>query len=917
MTKNVFITSVLTILLGMYSAFAQGVLRGSIVDATSNEILIGANVMVTGTSNGVTTDFTGSFSINVASSEGSIDISYVGYTTKTISYTLDNGKANLGLIPLDINSAMLGELELVGTNDIAKDRETPIAVSTIPVKEITEKLGSQEFPELLRSTPSVYVTKQGGGFGDARINIRGFDQSNSAVMINGMPVNDMENGWVYWSNWAGLSDVTSAMQIQRGLGASKLAISSVGGTINVVTKTSDQKEGGQVLAGVGNDGYHKVSAAYNTGMQENGWSASVLLARTAGDGYVDGTKFEGYSYFFGLGKKINDKHNLQFNYFGAKQYHHQRSYAPRLSDYIKYSDEDGGPDIRYNSDWGKLDGEEFSWRRNFYNKPLAQITYDWKINSKSNISAVAYASWGRGGGTGPIGEINGAKEYYGQFRGEDGLVRFDDIVAWNSGSTVDDFKDNDGNGATRTPNSDGKYINDRKNGFTRRASMNSHDWYGMISTYANKLNDDLTLDVGIDLRTYTGYHYRVVNDYLGADGYLDDRDINNPDRYITELIDAESSFNPFINIKDQQKIEYYNLGKVGWLGAFTQLEYQAGNVSAFVQGSLSQQSFQRIEKFKETPATEKTDWERILGGNVKAGLNYNIDSKHNVFANAGFYSRQPNFDAVFINYGNNLNPDLQNEKVMGLELGYGFRSSKFSANVNVYHTTWKDRYYNESNDLDVNNTPDNPDDDIRGSVNLYGVEQIHSGLELDGLYRVTDNLKLRGMLSVGNWVYGDNVSATYLDNDNDVIMSGGQPVEETLYLKDVKVGDAAQFTMNFGAEYQLLNNLKVDAGIYHAGMLYAKASPTDFNRDGHEGALELPSYELIDAGISYDFVFKDSRKLNLRLNVNNLLDKVYISEATTNRHAGADDETWEGVNTSNNVFFGLGRTWNLTARFSF
>ena len=65
-------------------------------------------------------------------------------------------------------------------------------------------------------------------------------------MINGVPVNDMENASVYWSNWAGLSDVTSAMQVQRGLGSSKLAIASVGGTINVITKSSDMKE-------VGND----------------------------------------------------------------------------------------------------------------------------------------------------------------------------------------------------------------------------------------------------------------------------------------------------------------------------------------------------------------------------------------------------------------------------------------------------------------------------------------------------------------------------------------------------------------------------------------------------------------------------------------------------------------------------------------
>ena len=76
--------------------------------------------------------------------------------------------------------------------DIAKDRKTPVAVSTIKEAQIVEKLGNQEFPEVLNTTPSVYATKSGGGFGDSKINIRGFAQENVAVMINGVPVNDME-----------------------------------------------------------------------------------------------------------------------------------------------------------------------------------------------------------------------------------------------------------------------------------------------------------------------------------------------------------------------------------------------------------------------------------------------------------------------------------------------------------------------------------------------------------------------------------------------------------------------------------------------------------------------------------------------------------------------------------------------------
>lgn len=102
------------------------------------------------------------------------------------------------------------------------DRKTPVALSVVTAKEIEEKLSTQEFPEVLKSLPSVYATKEGGALGDGRINLRGFETENIAVMVNGVPVNEMEWGGIYWSNWAGLSDVTRFIQVQRGLGAQRL-----------------------------------------------------------------------------------------------------------------------------------------------------------------------------------------------------------------------------------------------------------------------------------------------------------------------------------------------------------------------------------------------------------------------------------------------------------------------------------------------------------------------------------------------------------------------------------------------------------------------------------------------------------------------------------------------------------------------
>ena len=185
----------------------------------------------------------------------------------------------------------------------------------LSLKQLKPNLGNQEFPEILKSTPGVYATKGGGGFGDSEIRLRGFESENIAVMINGIPVNDMENGRVYWSNWAGLSDVTRFMQVQRGLGASKVAVPSIGGTINIVTKTTDAEEGGSVLYSIGNDGYEKVGATVSTGKMENGWAATVSGSRTTGDGYIDGTEFSGFSYFLNIAKELRRRSRTFFYCF--------------------------------------------------------------------------------------------------------------------------------------------------------------------------------------------------------------------------------------------------------------------------------------------------------------------------------------------------------------------------------------------------------------------------------------------------------------------------------------------------------------------------------------------------------------------------------------------------------------------------
>ena len=790
--------------------------------------------------------------------------------------------------------------------DIAKERETPIAVSQISAQEVLLKVGNQEFPEIMNKTPGVYATKQGGGYGDSRISLRGFDQRNTSFLINGQPVNDMENGWVYWSNWQGLTDVASGIQVQRGLGASKLAVPSVGGTVSIFTKSAEKQEGGSLTQMIGNDGYIKTTGAYNTGVNDKGWSSSYLLTKWSGNGYVYNTSGAGWTYFAAVGyTPEGSAHSLNLSLLGAGQWHHQRDVWVSIRDYENFGEE--GIDQRWNTNGGTLNGEEFNMRRNFYNKPLATFNWDWKISDNVDLATSLYGSAGRGGGTGPRGRnydvlpfredltsffIEDGKT---DFRRADGTVDYDAIVADNRAGAspyTGAISSYEGSLLGANGYSDEGVF---RSGMIRRASMNSHNWVGGISNL-NINADKMRYSIGVDLRNYKGFHYRVLNHLMGFDGYYSTGNKNSAGQIIETLVEAS----PFNNTGLQgPKIDYYNIGYVGWQGVNGLAEYSGNKLTAVIQAGLSNQSFQREDLFDQ-PGLPLSEKKNIGGGYLKGGANLNINQNSNLFFNAGYISRQPQFDAVFPNFANRVNEDLQNEKIQSLELGYGYIGNGFKLNLNVYSTVWGNRFVSRS----LSNQQG-----VDGSAQFRDIDVVHNGIEIEAQYRPSGTTKLRGMLSIGDWTYTKDFEAELFDDNQQLIGTG------TLYLEGAKVGDAAQFVAYLGIDQRFGESLNVDLDYRFVDGLYADYSITDsaFTEANNPGALKLPSYGLVDLGATFTM----GMGWSLRANINNLLNTTYIAESNSNIHATAGSETWNGVDKNNSVWFGFGRTWNLSLRYQF
>ncbi|MFT6879873.1 MAG: hypothetical protein ACJARG_000800, partial [Arcticibacterium sp.] len=138
------------------SAFAQSVISGTIMDGSNNEPLIGASISVKGTSIGTTSDVDGKYTLNgVPAGSETLVVSFIGFFRQQVTI----GSQSVINLTLAADASILGEIIVIGASDIAIDRQTPVALSNITSIDIEEKGGNQEFPELMKSTPSVYATK--------------------------------------------------------------------------------------------------------------------------------------------------------------------------------------------------------------------------------------------------------------------------------------------------------------------------------------------------------------------------------------------------------------------------------------------------------------------------------------------------------------------------------------------------------------------------------------------------------------------------------------------------------------------------------------------------------------------------------------------------------------------------------------
>lgn len=913
----------LAVFLSLGLAKAQtGTIEGRVTDAGTGEALIGANV-VFGQTQGTITDFKGDFSIDVPYGEYELIVSYVGFETISKSVSLNSKRQ---VINFKLTSLSIDEVTIVA--DVAISRETPVAFSNVPPTQIAEELAGQDLPMILNSTPGVYATQMGGGDGDARITIRGFDQRNIGVMIDGIPVNDMENGWVYWSNWFGLESVTRTVQVQRGLGASKLALPSVGGTMNILTTGIKDKQKGTLKQSIDSQGKLTTNFGYTSGLLKNGWGITLAGAYKRGNGWVENTFSEGWFYYGKVDKRINN-HIITLSAMGAPQMHDQRSYSRTIAAYdldfanklgvdTEAVDENGdllyvptvnNMGVRYNQHWGYLKRdrydadakrEKLSERTNQYHKPQFSLRDTWSVSDKLTISNIAYLSVGKGGGDRPYSSIDNTELITDPDDPDYGRINWQAIYDANSKPVSTAFGEKY---PIKTLYSDSLYFSDN---YMLRAH-NEHFWYGLLTTINYKINNNWDFTGGLDLRSYKGIHFRTVRDLLGGDYVIDKSDLRNNYDLNPELAMH------FVG----DTVGYYYEGLANWGGAFTWLEYKTHSWSAFLNLTTAINGYKKVDYFDDSESA----WKWKPGITVKTGANYNVSPSSNFYMNLGYLSKVRAFSYYYLGYTTQFRESIENERIMAVELGYHLGTPLFSMDINSYLTKWENKptgsVYSE-----YVLQPDDPGytgdaEPIDVYADIPGMDAIHYGIELDFIYKPFRKLDFQGLISLGDWTWDKQIDGLQYYNSET-----NEPVSKVVSFdaRGIHVGNAAQTQLGTSIRYEPFKGLYFTGRYTYFAKYYSEFSPeATTDDDGNViDSWKIPPHGLVDFHTGYRFKINKSNRFygNLRLSMKNVLDVLYITDATNND--GYSDLGFSDFDAkSATVFFGQGRRYVLSFELQF
>lgn len=785
----------------------------------------------------------------------------------------------LYLIPCILSAQELDTLKVY-------PQEEEITQILITASDLENDEQTQDISGLLQSSRDIFVSTAGYTFGQTRFKIRGYNTENSIVMLNGIPLNDRESGRAYWSAWGGLNDATRNKVINSGISDSKYHFGGVGGTTNIITRASSFRKGVKLTYSSTNRSYrNRLMFLASTGLMENGWAFTLSGSRRwAQEGYVEGTFYDAWSYFLSAEKKINDKHSIGFigfaspNKRGRNGVSTQEAYDLSGTNY-------------YNPYWGWQNGEKRNARINNFHQPMFLLTHYWDMDESTSLSTSVYYSFGRGGSSALdwYDAPDPRPDYYRK------MPSWDSEVNGLTPGQRENLWRNDP--AFRQLDWDYFYFVNRKNlytiqnvdgieGKTYTGNLSSYiieerrydkDHMGFNSNFVKEFSENITFSTGLNLSWYKGYRFKVVQDLLGGDFYLNvdkyaERDFQDP---ITAQNDLN---NPNPVILEGDRFGYDYTANVNDYEVHAQADFTYRKVDFFIAANLSGTTFWRTGNMRNGKFPDESygdsEKQNFFNGGIKGGATYKINGRNFAKVHAMYMTRAPFFRDSYTSprTRDHVLPNLDSEKIMSGDASYIYRSPYIKSRLTLYYTKFTDQIYNRTFYHEV----------LRsfGNYAMTGVDKLHYGLELGIEAKATQNFTLYGVVAHGEYLYDSKPRSTFtVDNIAEVL------TQRIVYLENYRVGGFPQTALSGGVKFFSSDYIWGGVGINYYDHIYLDINP---DRRTAEGVANYdPSYperdvileqERLDPAVTLDaYIGKSWRVMDdyfvsINFSVNNILN---------------------------------------------
>lgn len=842
-----------------------------------------------------TSDGTGAFSFSqVPYGTYTMVIGGSGITTDSIRISVNKDVVDLGTI-----------------NVVANDRGNVIQNALIPTLLLDENnavadddgISSQNVSGLLTASRDPFQNTVAFQYGPYRFQPRGYDRSAQQVFVNGAPMNDIETGDAFWSQWGGLNDVFRGRSSTYGLEPSEYAIGGINGAVFFDATAASQRKQTRITYSNSNRQYrNRLMITHNSGLLKGGWAYSVSLGKRWGkEGFVEGTFYDAYSYYAAVSKRFGLKHEINLTAFGAPT--RRGKVGPSFQEVYDITG-----DNFYNPNWGYQNGEKRNVRVADYHQPTFILNYKYAPSRKTNwhtsigyqygINANSQLDWYQGRDPRP--------DYYRNLPSWQRELHDDNpvLAAQEANYVVEQWK-NDVN--VRQVNWDRLYEVNRGNfeavndvdGIAGNTVYGRRSVYVVgsdvddirkytFNTYAqHALNDHITLYEGFTLLSQRTESYRRLDDLLGGDFYVNYNQFAEREYVANPSVRQHDLETPNRVIKEGDKYFYhYNSHFTkSWLWA--QAAFTYNKVDFFISASGGFNNFRREGLYRNglypTNSKGEAPMQKFLTYTLKGGVTYKLNGRNYLFVNAATMQDAPSMDNTYIS-PRTRNQTVDNpieENTYSIEGGYLLRAPKINGRLVGYATDVKGatiikRFYNEGFQTFTNYA-------------MKNVDMRFTGAEIAVDYKLTPAINVTGVAALGQAFYTNRPTVSvYGDNDTSI-----SNVSSTVYIKDYYLAVGPQSAYSLSLKYSSRHYWFGTISFNYFDRNYVDIAPTRRTADAATASVpygspqwndlfrqeQLPSFYTVDVFIYKSILLSKGLKflprntyLYLSLGVNNLLD---------------------------------------------